>query len=229
MHWYWFDDTTDRSAIDNMEVDQRLLDLQTHSQNASPIVRIYRWTAPAVTFGRLQRIEEVRRAYPNLELAQRPSGGRAVLHGEDLTVTVALRDAVLAGEMGASVGASFRFIAQPIIDALNQSGLRCGFGEGRRRPSNEVDCFAHAASCDIVNHETNEKIVGCAQRRVNGAILQQMSISRFKRNLDFPRVLQKAMSNVYGAIDWVFVDTEMALCYTGPISGDYTVHGREQL
>ena len=229
MHWFWFDDTAKRSAIENMAADQRLLELRSGSENLPPIVRIYRWGAPAVTFGRLQRIEEVRRTYPNLELAQRPSGGRAVLHGEDLTVTVALCEAMLSGEKSSSVGASFRLIAQPVIDALNESGLRCGFGEGRRRPANGVDCFAHTASCDIVNYETNEKIVGCAQRRVDGAILQQMSISRFREKLEFPAVLQHAISNAFGVTDWVFVDTKMALCYTGPISEDPIVHGREQL
>jgi len=227
MQWIWFEDYKVRSAADNMAADQRLLDLQAGSPDSCPVVRIYTWGEPAVTCGRLQRLESVQQAYPDLEVARRPSGGRAVLHGDDLTVTVALRETVLANAAGASVDSSFRAIAQAVIEALNKSGQICGFGEGRRRADNHVDCFAHAASCDIVNYETNEKIVGCAQRRVDGAILQQMSIVRHKGNREFPAILRASMSSVYGANEWRFVDSEMALCYTGPISTGANVQGRE--
>ena len=38
------------------------------------------------------------------------------------------------------------------------------------------DCFAHIGLCDVVDGRTNVKIMGCAQRRAHGFLLQQMSI-----------------------------------------------------
>ena len=60
--------------------------------DALPIVRVYRWDRPSVSVGRLQDEEAVQRVFPGLPLsAARPAGGPCV-HGDDLTVSVVVRE-----------------------------------------------------------------------------------------------------------------------------------------
>jgi lipoate-protein ligase A len=80
-----------------------------------------------------------------------------------------------------------------------------------------------------VDYDNHRKIVGCAQRRVGSAVLQQMSVLGMSDNGEFVAALRDSMYRAFGVDRWTFVDSQMALCYTGPISTDATVQGREQL
>lgn len=216
MNWLWCGDSESKSATTNMEIDRILFSRRLNSEILIPVVRLYEWASPAVTAGRLQNIEDVRRNYPGMEVVIRPTGGRAVVHGHDLTVSVVVHESDLCAQGDETVIGSFRRIAQPLVDALNILGVTCGFGHGIDKVKDRLDCFSHVASCDIVNSVSGEKTVGCAQRRVHGVILQQMSIPTFSNRPSFHRVLREAMGLSYGTSEWNFVDSQMALCYTEP-------------
>jgi lipoate-protein ligase A len=75
----------------NMAVDEAILEAIIAGEQP-PTVRFYRWAKPSVSLGRLQRAEKVlnmslcrERGIP---VVQRLTGGKAVLHGHDLTLCV---------------------------------------------------------------------------------------------------------------------------------------------
>ena len=144
---------------------------------AFPIVRVYQWDRPSVSIGRLQNRDMVRDAFPGLPIVRRPTGGLAVRHGDDLTISVITRDVWLPGRQGRGVLSSYRQIVSGLLSAFAASGLQAALGgTGSVRERGVIDCFASAAACDAIDTRTGRKVMGCAQRREDGAILQQMSI-----------------------------------------------------
>lgn len=204
-----------------MARDSSLFDrMRNPGTECLPAVRIYRWSTAAVTIGRLQDEDEARAHYPGLTLVRRPTGGRAVVHGDDLTITVAARDEWLPGT-GGSVMASYRVIVAGVVDALRRHGIDAAIGERRPRTAEDsvgrrVDCFAAVAACDIADARTGEKLVGSAQRRDRGAVLQQMSIRgdvvrRIEPASEFVRDLRECLQLNLKIDGWEFVDFDSGL------------------
>ena len=142
-----------------------------------PAVRVYTWDKPAVSIGRLQNEAAVQALYPDLPVVRRPTGGRAVLHGDDLTISVAVQLDCFPPECR-SVTASHQLLVDPVRVALALSGHDvCYGGCPIRSQKHIVNCFDLAASCDLIESHSGKKLVGSAQRRENNALLQQMSLS----------------------------------------------------
>ena len=159
----------------NMAVDEALL-AELTAQVGSPAVRVYRWDRHCVSIGRLQLEEPVRTLYPGLPIVRRPTGGRAVLHGDDLTISVAI---CLSGlpEDCRSVLTSHHLIMSSVLKALQAQGLEVCFGGcAIGSQAGIVNCFELSAACDLIDSHTGEKLVGSAQRREGAALLQQMSL-----------------------------------------------------
>ena len=175
MRWNWQVDAEPGEPEQNMVTDSALL--AALGDGGTPTVRVYTWDKKAVSIGRLQSEEAVRRLYPDLPLVRRPTGGQAVVHGGDLTIAVALPLGCLPPE-SRSVLASHELLVDPVKDALTACGLPVGYGGCPIRSQRDiVNCFDLAASCDLIDGHTGTKLVGSAQRREGNALLQQMSLS----------------------------------------------------
>ena len=176
MQWRWQVDSAPGGPEHNMEADAALLAELASEADAESVVRVYTWDQKSVSIGRLQREEPVQTLYPGLILVRRPTGGRAVIHGEDFTITTALRLEHLPAECR-SVLASHQRLMDAVKEALKAIGVESVYG-GCPIASQKavVNCFELAASCDLVDGHTGEKLVGSAQRREGSAILQQMSL-----------------------------------------------------
>ncbi len=176
MRWNWQVDPEPGDPEQNMAVDAALLAALVGGDGI-PTVRVYTWNKKAVSIGRLQNKDAVASLYPDLPLVRRPTGGRAVVHGDDLTITVALRLDCLPPECR-SVLASHELLVDPVKAALTAGGLTvCYGGCPVRNQQGIVNCFDLAASCDLIDGHTGTKLVGSAQRREGNALLQQMSLS----------------------------------------------------
>jgi lipoate-protein ligase A len=111
-------------AASNMAIDEALL--QSHLQGLSPpTLRFYRFAPPAVSIGYGQKLkEEEERSIRNagFDLVRRPTGGRAVLHLDDLTYSFVgsemVSDAV-AREAVAVSGESVPPSAQSVCDGIS--------------------------------------------------------------------------------------------------------------
>ena len=158
-----------------MAQDEALL-AEIAASAGPPAVRVYTWDRSAVSMGRLQQEAPVRALYPDLPLVRRPTGGRAVLHGADLTVSVAVRLEHLPAD-SRSVPASHSLIMGSVLRALRSCGLEACFGGcAIGSQSGIINCFELPAACDLIDGRTGKKLVGSAQRRESAALLQQMSL-----------------------------------------------------
>ncbi len=210
MQGLWNEPQTPGTPDDNMTTDTRLFEAVRDGVELRPVVRVYAWDRPSVSFGRLQNEQKVRDAYPGLPLVRRPTGGLAVRHGEDLTITVITRTEWLPPSAGRGVLASYRQIMDGLLDALEAMGVAARLGGAAcARQRGSVDCFASVADCDATDAHTGRKLVGSAQRRDRGAILQQMSIplAGLPGEAQLAEHARAGLARALGVDEWLFVDS----------------------
>lgn len=164
----------------NMAVDEAILDAVV-AGIAPPTLRVYAWQPAAVSLGFFQPLddaiglEEIEKR--GFGLVRRPSGGRAILHKDELTYSVTVpEDAITDGH---SVMGSYRAISRGIEAGLGLLGLGAHLaerkGEARMKAQGlPTVCFAKAAKCDMTVQ--GRKIVGSAQTRRRGVIMQHGSV-----------------------------------------------------
>jgi lipoate-protein ligase A len=165
----------------NMAMDEAILDA-VEGGIAPATLRIYTWEEPSVTVGRHQDVRAgVDLAFceaHSVPIVRRPTGGRGILHGADLTVSLVLPlDALPIDKR--SVIESYRYLSTGFLNALRTLGLEGVMGECDSRSGRGGDCFAVRSAADVVT-VAGQKLIGSAQRRRGGFLLQQSSI-RYRR------------------------------------------------
>lgn len=134
------------------------------------IARRYTWAPPALSVGRFQQLQVV----PGLpfEVVRRPSGGRAVLHGEafEWSFAVAFPPGVPTAGPRASVdvGGSYGLVAAAFAASLEELGVTLD-GRGEVRYQRSALCFAGALRYDLCSR--GEKVVAMAQAKKGGRTL----------------------------------------------------------
>lgn len=157
----------------NMALDEVLLASAAREGVAS--FRLYRWRGPWLSLGYAQPFDVGTAAAwraAGVTVVRRATGGRAVLHGADLTYAVAAPESLLPpGLEGA-----YRLLSDALLDALRAVGIAAEPAPRARAPSpaDGFDCFAAAATDEIC--VAGRKLAGSAQRRAAGALLQHGSI-----------------------------------------------------
>jgi lipoate-protein ligase A len=150
----------------------RDIELFASAETGCSFVRFYSWDGPWITLGRFQTAAEL--SNPDLvPWIVRPTGGKAVLHGHDLTVTIAVPFA------STSVRAVYRSVIAPIVAGLQRAGQPAKLGEDTRFASRGrigADCFRHIGPNDVVDPNTGRKLVGCALKVSRRAAIAQCSI-----------------------------------------------------
>jgi lipoate-protein ligase A len=163
-------DTGARAGDWNMALDRVLLDAVTAD---APVLRFYSWSAPTLSFGRMQRVpaELLRRcAELGVMAVRRPTGGKAILHRHEVTFSIIAPSAGLG-----SVIESYRTFARAIAAGLRTLGAEAQLCEAQGAPHRrELLCFAAPAQCDL--EVGGMKLLGSAQARRGGALLQQNSL-----------------------------------------------------
>jgi lipoate-protein ligase A len=170
----------------NMARDESLL--ETGELGA----RVYTWDGVWVSLGRFQKPEKALLHATETRWVMRPTGGKAVLHGHDVTIGLAAPLALLKLD-SRSVGAAYRRIIEPIIQAMRDAGADADLAERTRfvrSAGHTADCFAHIAPNDVVNPKTGQKICGCALKLTQDAVLVQASLPASPPLVDVGSVFQ---------------------------------------
>jgi len=164
----------------NMAVDEAMLEAGVAGL-IRPTLRLYAWQPPAVSLGFFQpldnRIDLAEIAARGFGLVRRPSGGRAILHKDELTYSVVVPEELV--ENGRSVMGSYRTLSRGIEAGLGLLGLGVEMPDRRHAPRMKAAglptvCFAASAGGDMV--AGGRKIVGSAQTRRRGVIMQHGSV-----------------------------------------------------
>lgn len=158
----------------NMAVDIALM-VRARATHES-VFRVYGWSTPTLSLGRNQRavgmydpavLEE-----REIAVVRRPTGGRAILHWREVTYSVT------APAHGApSLAETYAGINGVLLEALSHLGVSATVADRaeRQRAPDTVPCFAEPSPGEIVLRGGG-KLVGSAQFRENGALLQHGSI-----------------------------------------------------
>ena len=108
----------------NMAIDAALLDEVEHSPEPKTIVRFYRWRRPTVSLGRNQKIDAaVDRDFcgeHGIDIVHRPTGGRAVLHDDELTYAVASNDSTCFGD---TIYANYKSVSEALCEGFIVLGV----------------------------------------------------------------------------------------------------------
>jgi lipoate-protein ligase A len=198
----------------NMAVDEAILSHVVEGRSR-PTLRFYAWSPPCLSLGRSQPLADVdldacRAA--GVDIVRRPTGGRAILHTDELTYSVTLLrdDPRAAGD----VVDSYRRISEGLLAGLHQLGVEAMQAVGRS--VSEADetpvCFETPSAYEITVQ--NKKLVGSAQWRGRGGVLQHGTLplcGDLTRILDYlgqcasereaqARVLRKRVITLEGAL-----------------------------
>ncbi len=163
----------------NMAVDEAILE-NVGAKLVPPTLRLYAWQPPCLSLGYAQPAADVDPAaleQSGWQLVRRLSGGRAVLHTDELTYAVIapLHEERVAG----SVLESYRRLAQALLQALHLLGLGARSDEKYPNPSgaqvNDPICFDVPSKYEVVTAD-GKKIIGSAQSRRLAGVLQHGSL-----------------------------------------------------
>ncbi|MBK7670683.1 MAG: hypothetical protein IPJ24_04690 [bacterium] len=178
------------SGAENMARDAALL--EEHRPGDLPVLRLYRWRPYAVSYGFHQSPDDFDAeaiAAAGYGLVRRPTGGRAILHAEELTYAVVGTSP--SDLFGATLHETYMRINEALLLFLNDLGLAADVSGGESRDdARGLVCFKSAGRHEI--SVRGLKLVGSAQRRRGDVFLQHGSILAGSAHLDLPRFLRPA-------------------------------------
>jgi lipoyl(octanoyl) transferase len=174
--WRLIMDDAPRSGAANMAMDQALAEAAA-SGDAPPTLRFYRWQPPAVSLGRHQPFTDVDAEVVEqlgYEIVRRPTGGRAILHTDELTyaVTAAADEPRVSG----SLMDAYLRLSNALLAGLQRVGLTAdkAAGDVRAGPNVSAACFEVPSAYEITAQ--GRKLIGSAQSRRAGYVLQHGSL-----------------------------------------------------
>lgn len=172
----WFCiDTRDQTGEFNMKYDLGLV--EEFKITDVPVLRFYGWKPYCISLGRNQSeadidTELVRR--DGIDTVKRPTGGKAVLHAEEVTYSVVMKTG------GMSVRDSYNLISSALVKGLRIIGADLELSQSSAdfqrlfRDPSTIPCFSTSAVYEV--EHKGRKLVGSAQHRFGDVLLQHGSI-----------------------------------------------------
>ncbi len=169
-----------QSGFVNMAVDLCSMKL-VESGKARAIFRTYMWAPHCLSIGRFQKPEEEvdvqRLLQDGYHIVRRPTGGRAVWHGHELTYSLVAREdhPLVSG----SISQSLEKVAHLLTEGLRRSGIPAILNSSSRElvsSGREFNpCFTSHGRSEIMTTD-GRKLVGSAQARSHGVFIEHGSI-----------------------------------------------------
>jgi lipoate-protein ligase A len=160
----------------NMAVDEAILQ-HIGKGDSQPTLRLYAWQPACLSLGHAQPFADVdmaRLRERGWEVVRRVTGGRAILHTDELTysVTGPADDPLLTG----GVLESYSRIAQALLQAVKEMDLAVEMKEGKNSDHTTPNpvCFEVPSTYEITVN--GKKLIGSAQARKKEGVLQHGSL-----------------------------------------------------
>jgi lipoate-protein ligase A len=154
-----------------------------------PVLRLYRWARPEVTFGYPQRWTDVEPLTRGRPATRRWTGGGFVEHGDDLTLALTIPATEDLATLRPTE--SYRHIHTAIRDALLPAHPTIRLATAADATAG-LACFNAPACLDVLLGD--RKIVGGAQRRTRAGLLYQGSLQGLVPPADFAENLARALA-----------------------------------
>ncbi len=164
----------------NMALDEVLLGVVSNLDLPRTYLRLYEWDSPTLSLGFSQRpgcvVDFAFCSANQIGVIKRITGGKAVLHHEEITYSVISNDSKTFPSK--SISGTYRCIAQALSLGLRHLGLETHLAMGES-PRNAVSRLSNACFAVSNRHEIlcqGRKLVGSAQRKTKNAFIQHGSI-----------------------------------------------------
>jgi lipoyl(octanoyl) transferase len=166
------------TGSENMAKDTGLME-EVASGECPPVLRVYSWALPTLSLGYFQDehkvVDRAACARAGIDLVRRPTGGRAVLHHEELTYSIIVPEIHPFIDRG-SVLDAYRSISRGLVTAFSLLGITASItpedkGQAGIAPGS---CFDTSSAYEV--KVDGKKVVGSAQLRRDGILLQHGAI-----------------------------------------------------
>lgn len=222
MHETWrFIDTGNSDAAYNMAIDESIA-YHVRKRHGPPTLRFYGWIKPSVSLGYFQKISDVDLEYcirQNMPVIRRPTGGRAILHGDELTYSFAAL--TTSGLFSKGLLDSYRTLSE----AFRRAFVICGMkpanrlimnrerSSNRRSQQHNPLCFALASYGEMT--VDCKKIIGSAQKRWRDVLLQQgcipVKLNKKEMTKIFKIGFQETLDNMFIGLTELIPDFSIEL------------------
>lgn len=160
-------ETKQDNAHMNMAIDEALL------SSKIPVLRFYSWKPAGLSIGYFQPIKNFN--FNNLkkhevDIVRRITGGNAVLHDRELTYSFIIDE----NKMPKSIIDSYKQISKGLLQGLKNLGLSPEMNKNVEKKGRSAACFNDPSWYEIL--VDGKKIVGSAQKRVDGKLLQHGAV-----------------------------------------------------
>jgi lipoate-protein ligase A len=179
----------------NMALDEALLDTVARGSEVA-LLRTYGWSVPTLSLGYFQHLEEAQAGprWRSVPTVRRLSGGGAIWHHHEVTYALAVPASHPLARPSSKL---YRAVHAAVLDSLRSRKVSA-FRRGEQATSEKSEqkraflCFTDTNPEDIV--ACGMKIVGSAQRRRAGAVLQHGSLllTRSDKTPELPGVCDVA-------------------------------------
>lgn len=177
--WRLLIEDAPRSGPANMAVDHAIAEACAAGESL-PTLRFYRWQPPAISLGRHQPLADIDLnavAAHGYDIVRRTTGGRAILHADELTYSVAApkdEPRVQGGVMDA-----YLRLSNALVAGLHLLGVPADKAGADTKVSKDVSaaCFEVPSAYEIT--VAGRKLMGSAQSRRAGYVLQHGSLPLF--------------------------------------------------
>lgn len=174
--------TGKRSPAENMAIDEAIL--IAHSEGkVPPTLRFYGWEPATLSIGYFQKaadeVELDKAKQANIGFVRRMTGGRAVLHDQELTYSMIVSEGYPG--MPKTVTEAYRVLSEGLLRGFQHLGLQAEMvtlaseaEKAKYATAGSAACFDSPSWYELVVE--GRKVAGSAQTRQKGVVLQHGSI-----------------------------------------------------
>ncbi|SDJ41415.1 lipoate--protein ligase family protein [Salimicrobium halophilum] len=169
--------TPDLTPAMNMALDESLMKWHREKKIA-PVLRFYTWSPAGLSVGHFQktdgRISKEGVSEHQVDIVRRLTGGRAVLHDDELTYSV-----IIAEDhpmIPNTVKEAYLVLSEGLMKGYSRLGIEAEYAipEEERMNNQSAVCFEEPSWYELTIH--GKKAAGSAQVRQKGVLLQHGSI-----------------------------------------------------
>lgn len=215
MRWKFLDSGVNSGKF-NMDFDVFLAE---NFKQGNALLRLYRWNPYCISLGANQSFADIdlsKTRYHQIDVVKRPTGGRAILHSQELTYSVIypIDPTTSAKNIYNEINLALRkglINFDPRLNAIDLEHSQPDFKEFYKSDISAI-CFAVSAKSEL-NYK-GKKLVGSAQRKLGNVILQHGSIlcgAYHKKIVDYLNIADEKKTEMSNEISSTTIDLKTAL------------------
>jgi lipoate-protein ligase A len=215
MNWKFFNSGVNSGKF-NMDFD---LLLAKNLEPDTAILRLYRWNPYCISLGANQSLEDIdinKSKFDKIDVVKRPTGGRAILHSQELTYSVLypIDQNTSAKNIYNEINLALRKGLINFDPRLSKIDLEHAQPDFKEFYKSEISAICFAASAKYELNLNGKKLVGSAQRKLGNVILQHGSIlcgTYHKNIVEYLNVAEEKKKEFLEEISSTTIDLKSAL------------------